>query len=44
MDKNSKEEKHYYTTKPTPGKIQVVPTKEICNTKRFIFSVFSWGC
>jgi malate dehydrogenase (oxaloacetate-decarboxylating)(NADP+) len=44
MNKDSKRrEALLYHAKPTPGKIQVVPTKEICNTKRFVFGLFSWG-
>jgi malate dehydrogenase (oxaloacetate-decarboxylating)(NADP+) len=40
MNKDSKRREVLYHAKPTPGKIQVVPTK-ICNTKRFVFGLFS---
>jgi malate dehydrogenase (oxaloacetate-decarboxylating)(NADP+) len=42
MDKNSKEEKHYYTTKANPGKIQVVPTKKYA-TQRDLSLAYSPG-
>gem|GEM_PF-4180609 len=44
MEKNSKRrEALLYHAKPTPGKIQVVPTKKYA-TQRLVIGLFSGSC
>jgi malate dehydrogenase (oxaloacetate-decarboxylating)(NADP+) len=43
MNKDSKRrEALLYHAKPTPGKIQVVPTKKYATQRDFVISLFSW--